>query len=46
MIHLGIPRDIKEYLQEVGRGGRDGRDVLTKTRNDLQWPTMAYNDLQ
>ena len=43
MIHLGIARDIKEYLQEVGRGRRD---VLTKTRNDLQWPTMAYNDLQ
>lgn len=24
IIHLGIPRDTEEYLQEVGRGGRDG----------------------
>ena len=24
IIHLGIPRDMEEYLQEVGRGGRDG----------------------
>ena len=26
------------------RGYRKG--VVTKTRNDLQWPTMIYNDLQ
>lgn len=24
IIHLGIPRDMEEYLQDVGRGGRDG----------------------
>lgn len=24
IIHYGVPRDVEEYLQEVGRGGRDG----------------------
>ena len=24
IIHYGVPHDVEEYLQEVGRGGRDG----------------------
>ena len=27
IVHWGAPEDMEEYLQEVGRGGRDGRET-------------------
>lgn len=36
VIHIGAPRTLKSYYQEIGRGGRDGKS--TKAFFILQWP--------
>ena len=39
IIHLGAPNDTESYIQETGRGGRDGRlclaSLLVVNRNNL-----------
>jgi len=36
VIHIGAPRTLESYYQEIGRGGRDRKS--TKAFFILQWP--------
>ena len=51
IIHFGAPEDIDMYIQETGRGGRDGRQcqallLSRKTRLHVDAEMQAYTDLK
>ena len=40
IIHFGAPNDLHSYIQETGRGGRDGKATQTDRKKDNHKETL------
>ncbi|WDF81595.1 RecQ family ATP-dependent DNA helicase [Lacticaseibacillus pabuli] len=48
VVYLGVPATLEEYMQAIGRAGRDGQPAVTEmlcTRTDMQLTTNRLLDL-
>ena len=49
MIHVGAPDGVESYIQETGRGGRDGNlslaTLLVVNRNNMKNYSIIRHDL-